>query len=40
MRREEDVKGGEEKCDHTTAEISQVWVGHEAENADDDELWN
>jgi hypothetical protein len=38
--REKDVKEGEEKCDHTAAEISKVWVRHEAENADDDELWN
>lgn len=40
MRREEDVKEGEGKCDHTTAEISKVWVRYEAENADDDELKN
>jgi hypothetical protein len=40
MRRQEDVKEGEEKCDRTTAETSKVWVRHEAENADDDELRN
>ena len=35
-----DVKEGEEECDHTTAEISEVWVRHGAENPDDDELRN